>query len=266
MNICSHPADIFSGRLFMLQEDNRKQTAYSMTLQKKSLGAELGFLQSRLFANRGQIHQCWAERNVYQTRWAPFLSTSWSPQFPHIYRLLLKEEGMHSGKHGYFFWVQFLNLNIWYVCCALWWIQKKIYGESDGGCVFRMEKCVDVCVVCIEYKQPRTHREVECCLLSFFNTTFCSRPLSGDWQFSSGCLSLCLLSFANNIWKSVVLSPPAYQRRTDLSEGEGNSLHTTWRFYFLSFIVSLYGEKQFNRGMIYNMITVSKLISVKSQS
>lgn len=37
-------------------------------------------------------------------------------------------------------------------------------------------------------------------------------------------------------------------------------------FYFLSFIVSLYGEKQFNRGMIYNMTTVSKLISVKSQS
>lgn len=25
--------------------------------------------------------------------------------------------------------------------------------------MFRMEKCVDVCVVCIEYKHPHTHRE-----------------------------------------------------------------------------------------------------------
>lgn len=25
--------------------------------------------------------------------------------------------------------------------------------------MFRMEKCVDVCVVCIEYKQPHTHTE-----------------------------------------------------------------------------------------------------------
>lgn len=45
--------------------------------------------------------------------------------------------------------------------------------------MFRMEKCVDVCVVCIEYKQPRTHREVECCLLSFFNNILFSASLGG---------------------------------------------------------------------------------------
>lgn len=55
MNICSHPTDIFLGRLFMLQEDNRKQTAYSMTLQKKSLGAELGCLQSRLLSRKKRL-------------------------------------------------------------------------------------------------------------------------------------------------------------------------------------------------------------------
>lgn len=66
------------------------------------------------------------------------------------------------------------------------------YGEYKKR--FMENRMGDVCLgwknvwmfVCIEYKQPHTHREVECCLLSFFNTTFCSRPLWGTDSFHLG--------------------------------------------------------------------------------
>lgn len=78
-------------------------------------------------------------------------SSSWSPQFPEVYGLLLKEEGMHihSGKHGavstalsrvstnkytgtVFFLkiVHFLLLNIWYVS---YFPVNKIWDLYEGS-------------------------------------------------------------------------------------------------------------------------------------
>lgn len=129
--------------------------------------------------------------------------------------------------------------------------------------MFRMEKCVDVCVVCIEYKQPHTHREVECCLLSFFNTTFCSRPLWGTDIFHLGV-------YHSVFFHSQITSESLWCFHCLPISGEQTCLRvkgipSTQRDVFI-FSHSLFHYMEKNRGMIYNMITVSKLISVKSQS
>ena len=47
-----------------------------------------------------KTQDCWAAWILYQTRMGQH-SSNWSPQFPDVYGLLLKEEEMlHSGKHG----------------------------------------------------------------------------------------------------------------------------------------------------------------------
>ena len=51
-----------------------------------------------------ETHDCWAARILWDKNGTTFLSqtsSSWSPQLPDVYRLLLKAEGrLHSGEHG----------------------------------------------------------------------------------------------------------------------------------------------------------------------